>query len=307
MTSLRYSNMQRLGFAGVLVGFLLCVGGAATPYWRVGEVNLGGLTSFFGLNLPFVGGLSLVSLHAGLVWYCFEVVLGDMECQMYTLEHSKDSDVAICSMLMTQILLSLLCLMVALCGQCCCESRTTTFHGITAFLAGGAGFAVVGLFAKYSEDSWQIQLLDASYDWGFYVYIGGACCMAAASFLLCFAAPVTPVGVMMVQPNARPQIVSTTQTQVMNYGPPAPYQSGYAPSYQGAVAPPQSDYPVPYQGAPVPVHSATPAPYRGAVHPSQSKTPLPKQDDPVRSQTGSPVAPHTGSPAPALIGTPGTE
>lgn len=34
-----YSSAQRIAFAGLVIGFLMCTIGAVAPYWQAGEVS----------------------------------------------------------------------------------------------------------------------------------------------------------------------------------------------------------------------------------------------------------------------------
>ncbi|BFZ13626.1 hypothetical protein BsWGS_16665 [Bradybaena similaris] len=204
-----YGSCQRLAFAGLVIGFLLCVSGAIAPYWQEGSLTINEFTKFIGETIPFFGDTKLATLNGGLWWYCYSL-LDQKECRAYNFgENQSAAEWAARIACAVNVLLTLICALTALCRTCCCKGGKTIFHGIVAFVAGGAGIAAVGIFASTAEDGFAMKLNLVQYGWAFYIYIAGSALVVLVSFLLCFASPnnpFTPViitSVNQIMPNGR--------------------------------------------------------------------------------------------------------
>lgn len=193
-----YGSGQRLAFAGLVIGFLMCAGGAIAPFWQQGSISINDFTKFIGETLPFFGEAKLATVNGGLWWYCF-TVLGEQECRAYNLDQDDPAAVWIARIAcVVNVVLTLVCALTALCRTCCCNGGKTIFHGLVAFIAGAAGLTCVGIFASRVEDSFGMKLNLVQYGWAFYVYIAGSALVVLVSFLLCFASPNNPLTPMII-------------------------------------------------------------------------------------------------------------
>lgn len=233
MTS-RYSGPQRLGFASLLIGTLMCAVGLGAPYWREGEIKAGDVASLFTDGIggsifnAVLGGISLAKFHGGLIFYCVEVP-GDSDCEVYEMQGHQALMLLLSSV---QILVSILCMLGALCRMCCCSGGKTVCHGVVTFLAGAGGITVVALFAtSYAEaDSWQHSLASLtmpSLAWAFYIYAAGSGLILIASFMLCFTSPDNMLA-QMVMTNAPATTVTVDQQQYSRFD---NIQHGGTPAY----------------------------------------------------------------------------
>ncbi|XP_012939655.1 uncharacterized protein LOC101853328 [Aplysia californica] len=190
MALLKYSNAQRLSFAGVVIGFLLCLTGSIAPYWRKGSISANNILGLFDFTIPLLGDMKLSKFYGGLFWACIEVPLADgKDCGVYDFGKLEAVQKMLLFLVSVQTILSFICMITALCRSCCCSGGRTVCHGIFAFLAGGAGVAVVTVFAAAAGDTWELSLMRPEYDWAFYVYAVGSGITILASFVLCFASP----------------------------------------------------------------------------------------------------------------------
>jgi len=194
-----YSNLQRVAFVGLVIGFIMCLIGAFTPFWKTGELKVSDITKKIPFKLP---GQSIVEkvvpkigkFEGGIFYYCKELI-GEKECQIIDPEDIKGANAVIILLVTAQIVLSLICGCGALCRMCCCDGGRTVCHGIFAFLAGGAGLAVIVIYYASSEDSWGIvgKIVTPDYGWSYAIYGAGAGVITIVSFILCFASPGNPV------------------------------------------------------------------------------------------------------------------
>uniref|UniRef100_A0A0B6ZG77 Claudin n=1 Tax=Arion vulgaris TaxID=1028688 RepID=A0A0B6ZG77_9EUPU len=190
-----YGTGQRVAFAGLVIGFLLCTTGCIAPYWQTGSVNINKLASIVGESLPVIGEFDLAGMNGGLWWYCWDV-LGEKECKAYDEPDTGDWIIRIVSAV--NVLLTLICSLAALCRTCCCAGGKTIFHGIMTFIAGGTGIAAVGLFAGTVSEGFAMKVKLLEYGWAFYVYVAGAVIVTMVSFMLCFASPDNPLTPMII-------------------------------------------------------------------------------------------------------------
>ncbi|XP_012936717.1 uncharacterized protein LOC106011465 [Aplysia californica] len=277
----RYSTAQRVGVAGVLVGFMLCVVAVCTPYWKRGELDLASATGLSILRrFPIFSGVRVVSLRAGVFYYCLQEGSAKDECKKPPIELAKERDKALLGMLTIQLLLAGFSLMAAVWGQYS-KVKDTRVTGVIAFVSACAGFTAIALFVTITEDSWKLRTLGASLDWGFYVYIAGIGVMMAASVLLCCSVPVRPLGGLVR--------INTVNNQMMNRGGPyissltditAPYNVGPISSSSGIIAP--------YRGGPLSSPSSVLAPYKGGPLCSPSGILAPYKGGPISSPGGIP-------------------
>jgi len=219
----RYSGAQRLGFACLLIGTLMCGVGLVAPYWREGKIQAGDIASLFtdGIGGSLVnnvfGDVSLAKFHGGLIYYCAEVVTGDSECSTYDMQGHQLVMVQLSGL---QLLLSIVCMLGALCRMCCCQGGRTVCHGVISFLAGAGGIAVVALFASsYADaDSWEKKLATLTLPtlaWAFYLYAAGSGLILMSSFMLCFASPDNMLAGMVFRQS--PTVVSVSQHQYSRF------------------------------------------------------------------------------------------
>ena len=78
----QYSTVQKLSLAGMVVGGILCLVGAASPYWIVSDPQ----------GFSFVGQLigKVVKAFVGLYMFCIEAV-GEKECTILKIDgHSSE-------------------------------------------------------------------------------------------------------------------------------------------------------------------------------------------------------------------------
>ncbi|CAL1536411.1 unnamed protein product [Lymnaea stagnalis] len=192
MVQIQYSVAQRVAFAGLTLGFLMCFAGVIPPFWVTAKLSPNILTQYFGVSIPIIGSIELISMNGGLWWYCVDVVTRDSVCDVNSMDFSEVGAwvMRVCSVV--NLILSLVCALVALCRSCCCCGGKTVCHGVMTFFAGAAGVAVVVLFSQSMEDLFFFQLSLAQYGWAFYVYIVGSALMTIMSFVLCFAPPTNP-------------------------------------------------------------------------------------------------------------------
>uniref|UniRef100_A0A0B6YDK8 Claudin n=1 Tax=Arion vulgaris TaxID=1028688 RepID=A0A0B6YDK8_9EUPU len=188
-----YGTGQRIAFAGLVIGILLCMSGAIAPFWQEGSMSVNTLTQIFGEKIPFIGDIKVAKLYGGLWWYCVEI-LGEKKCDVYDFSDSQSaSGWAVRIACVLNVALTLMCALVALCRTCCCAGGKTIFHGIITFIAGGLGIATVAIFAVTVSDGYGMKLNLVNYGWAFYVYAAGAAVVTFVSFLLCFASPDNPL------------------------------------------------------------------------------------------------------------------
>jgi hypothetical protein len=192
-----YGGGQRVAFAGLVIGFLLCATGCIAPYWQEGHLNLNKFTSFIGKVVP-LGDVDLAKMNGGLWWYCYSV-LGDSECKAYDFENESGKIVWVIRISSAvNVILALLCSVAALSRTCCCTGGKTIFHGIVAFFAGGAGITAIGLFAANASEGFGMKLKFVEFGWAFYIYIAGTVLVTLVSFMLCFASPDNPLTPMII-------------------------------------------------------------------------------------------------------------
>ncbi|XP_059166212.1 uncharacterized protein LOC131948622 [Physella acuta] len=201
-----YSSAQRIAFAGLVIGFLLCTIGAIAPFWQAGKVT----TKDVGKIIPDVGEgkivnsvvnnlvpeVELVSVYGGLWWWCEDNILTGRSCEMYKLEEGAGRDWAIRITAVVNVFLALTCALAALCRSCCCGGGKTVCHGVIAFVAGAAGVACVAIFA--SSDGYGMKFFKVDWGWAFFVYAIGSALVVTVSFILCFASPSSPFAGMVI-------------------------------------------------------------------------------------------------------------
>ncbi|CAL1543459.1 unnamed protein product [Lymnaea stagnalis] len=209
-----YSVGQRVAFAGLTIGFLMCAVGAIAPFWVTAKVSLDSVTKIFGESIPIIGSIELLSMHGGLWWNCVELVAQESKCEANSLENSTAGDWVIRVGSAVNVLLSLFCALAALCRSCCCGGGKTVCHGVMAFFAGAAGVAVVVVFSQSMEDFFFYKLSLVKYGWAFFVYIAGSALVTIMSFVLCFASPMNPFTPMIV--NGVGHILPTGYTRMTN-------------------------------------------------------------------------------------------
>ncbi|CAG5126967.1 unnamed protein product [Candidula unifasciata] len=194
-----YGSGQRLAFAGLVIGFLMCATGAIAPFWQQGSISINEIIKITGESIPFIGDTKLATVYGGLWWYCFSTFLGEKQCRPYNLDSDDPAQTWVIRIAcVVNVFLTLACALTALCRTCCCGGGKTVFHGIIAFLAGAAGLTVVGVFASTVEDGFAMKLNLVQYGWAFFIYIAGSAIVVLVSFLLCFASPNNPLTPMII-------------------------------------------------------------------------------------------------------------
>ncbi|BFZ13623.1 hypothetical protein BsWGS_16662 [Bradybaena similaris] len=225
-----YGTAQCIGFAGLVIGFLLAATGVCTPFWKHGEIDINTLAKVFSITIPFFGSKTLASIDIGLWWYCREF-FDDKECDFYEIKNDDSSGAnsafestasafersakiwssraasVVC------VILSLSCALAALCRTCCCPGGKTIAHGVIAFFAGGAGIVTIALFVTSENDDEGLLKIETTYAWGFYVFIAGTAIIIVVSFLLCFAGPDNPIGQVFPASAAGNTIIVANSTQ----------------------------------------------------------------------------------------------
>ncbi|KAI8775489.1 hypothetical protein BgiMline_030887 [Biomphalaria glabrata] len=235
MATQRYSTAQKIAFAGMTIGFVMCTVGCIAPFWQTGKIDSSIITSNIDLG-SFNGVLNnlpkteLAKMYGGLWWYCEEVILVGRECHVYELDGNKIEDWAIRGLAVLSVFLSLVCTLAALCRSCCCEGGKTVCHGVMAFLSGACGLAVVGLFVSTTSDGFAMKLNLEGFGWALFVFAAGAAIITVVSFILCFASPMNPFagiiidGVSHIMPNGYSRMTSEHQMQqqaAVTFNPPA--------------------------------------------------------------------------------------
>jgi hypothetical protein len=233
-----YGTAQRAAFSGLVIGFLMCATGAIAPFWQQGSISINTFADIFKESIPFIGDYKVVQMYGGLWWFCV-TFLGKTDCRVYDFEDDKNtSDLIIRIACVVNVLLTLLCALVALCRNCCCAGGKTVCHGVMAFLAGAAGIVAGGIFAGTSKQGFNLTILMSDFGWAFYVYIIGAAIVTFVSFVLCFASPNNPFTPMIinavshVMPNNRYTQMSNecaTFEETERFTEPQPYTQGNQP------------------------------------------------------------------------------
>ncbi|KAK7112615.1 uncharacterized protein [Littorina saxatilis] len=183
-----YTNIQKLSLAGVVIGALLCIAGALSPYWIVSDPQ------GFDLVGTIVG--KIVKGNLGLYMYCVEVkLLGEKNCEVFEIGdqggwfHTSRVCGSAC------VLLAILSGSISLCLACCNCCKRFICLGILSFLAAVSGAACAIMFAK-NTDVFTSTIADfklSSYGWAFYLFCAGVGLLGLVSFTACFASPDNPI------------------------------------------------------------------------------------------------------------------
>ncbi|KAH9504301.1 hypothetical protein Btru_064575 [Bulinus truncatus] len=202
-----YSNAQKIAFAGLTIGFLMCTVGCIAPFWYSAKLSTNTLSDLFkwtDIRLPSV---DLVTMRGGLWWFCVDTLVSGKECQTYELGEADAKDWIVRGAAVLNVFLALMCALAALCRSCCCQGGKTVCHGVMAFIAGASGFTAVGIFVSTESDGFAMKLKLEGFDWAFFVYAAGCAVITIVSFILCFASPMNPFagviinGVSHIMPN----------------------------------------------------------------------------------------------------------
>lgn len=225
---LGYTGPQRAGFAGILIGFVMCVVGCFPPYWKTGNISMESIIT-----------VNMLDIKAGLWLFCVKVIGTEEKCgstsdfvdtvhEISSLLHIKDTSrqwlYITCGASVICIFLSLLCGLTACCRFCCCSGGKTICHGITAFVAGACGIAVVAVFSLKADEIYGLSVLDLDYGWAFFVFMAGSVILVISSFLLCCSSPRENAYQLMTTPSVPLVVAQTSTSTQMNAAPFPPAQ-----------------------------------------------------------------------------------
>jgi hypothetical protein len=206
-----YGNARKLGFAGLVIGFLMCLVGVIAPFWLDGYVIYRGY---------------LVHITTGLWWGCADYAL-TTSCDYIDID---DQDYV--AKVWVYRIASIFCGILSLSAVAVEQSRIrgnyvgkSVGQGITMFLAGAAGVVTITVFDAFLKEGSNASSSDIPYAWAFYIYIVGTSFLVISSLVFLFAPPDSTAGQVFTGAQMGTVMVSASGQQV--YGAPQYPNPGY--------------------------------------------------------------------------------
>uniref|UniRef100_A0A0B7B6D6 Claudin n=1 Tax=Arion vulgaris TaxID=1028688 RepID=A0A0B7B6D6_9EUPU len=168
-----YGTARRWGFAGVVIGFVMCLTGLIAPFW---------------LHTQSYYLVPITKTDIGLWWYCVDTYGTD--CHFF--RFSDVDGAKVWTFRVGSIIVFILSLSSASVGQKRLRTNEvgkTSGHGATTFLAGAAGIVTITVFDAFVKELNVLSFPNVHYGWAFYVYIVGTSFLVVSSLIFCFAPP----------------------------------------------------------------------------------------------------------------------
>jgi len=185
-------NCQTWASSLLLVGFLSCLLGAVSPFWREGRL-LTNSTGFLHGDSALSDVMQQVDYHGGLFYYCVQLSDGGTECNVFDMDNGDAMETGILWLCMVQVGLGLLSLVTALCCMCYGSDpqRWYRCQGVFSCFVGFLGIIVTIMYSVTPDNVWGMTLVQnsAHHYWSMFVYMSGSAVVLLVAMSLLISAP----------------------------------------------------------------------------------------------------------------------
>jgi len=181
---------QGLTSAGALIGYLSCLLGVVSPYWRSGQMSSN--------STGFHDGLSSISqvtrrldYHGGLFYFCVDIPGGGSECDLYQYSSGGTRELEVLWMVVAHMSLGLIFTVTSCFCLCRVKEESNWFRcqGIFSGLVGLCGVVVTIMYLLSPGDVWNLKLHSLSPSWSLACFVAGTGSFLLISLGLCIATP----------------------------------------------------------------------------------------------------------------------